>query len=79
VVTNSGTTATTSWTVTWTWGGNQQVVNMWNATGTQTGTAETAASMSYNGPIAAGGNTSFGFQAGYTGSNTNPTLTCTAH
>jgi cellulose 1,4-beta-cellobiosidase len=79
VVTNTGTAATTAWTVTWTWGGNQQVVNMWNATGTQTGTAESAASMSYNGAIAAGGNTSFGFQASYTGTNANPTVTCTAH
>jgi len=34
--------------------------------------------MSYNGAIAAGGNTTFGFQASFTGSNTNPTPTCTA-
>jgi len=31
-----------------------------------------------NGAIAPGGNTSFGFQAGYSGSNATPTLTCTA-
>jgi cellulose 1,4-beta-cellobiosidase len=31
----------------------------------------------YNGSIAPGGNTSFGFQAGYSGSDPSPTLTCT--
>jgi hypothetical protein len=32
--------------------------------------------LSYNGSISAGGNTSFGFQATYSGSNAAPTLTC---
>jgi cellulose 1,4-beta-cellobiosidase len=77
-VTNNGTAATTTWKVTWTWGGNQQVVNMWNAVGTQTGTSETATSEPYNGALAPGTNTSFGFQATYSGTNTAPTLTCTA-
>jgi len=30
------------------------------------------------GSLAAGANTSFGFQAGYSGTNTAPTLTCVA-
>jgi cellulose 1,4-beta-cellobiosidase len=77
-VTNTGTTATKSWKVTWTWSGNQQVTSMWNATNQQSGQSETATSMSYNGAIAAGANTSFGFQGGYSGSNATPTLTCTA-
>jgi hypothetical protein len=34
--------------------------------------------MSYNGVIAPGANTSFGFQGSYTGTNSAPTLTCTA-
>ncbi len=77
-VTNTGSVATQTWTVTWTWGGNQQVVNIWNAAGTQSGTAETATSLSYNSVISAGGNTSFGLQASYTGTNAIPTLTCVA-
>jgi hypothetical protein len=32
--------------------------------------------MSYNNVIAAGGNTTFGFQASFTGTNTVPTLAC---
>ncbi|HEY0499248.1 MAG TPA: glycoside hydrolase family 6 protein [Kutzneria sp.] len=77
-VTNTGSTATKSWKVTWTWSGNQQVTSMWNATNQQSGQSETATSMSYNGVIAPGANTSFGFQASYSGSNAKPTLTCTA-
>jgi cellulase/cellobiase CelA1 len=79
VVTNTGTAATSSWTVGWTWGGNQTVTNMWNAISTQTGTSQKAANMSYNGAVAPGGTTAFGFQATYSGSNAVPTLTCTAH
>jgi cellulose 1,4-beta-cellobiosidase len=34
--------------------------------------------MPYNNVLAGGGNTSFGFQGSYSGTNTNPTLTCSA-
>ena len=70
--------ATKTWKVTWTWGGNQSIVNSWNATITSSGTAVTANNAAYNGALAAGGNTSFGFQASFSGTNTNPTLTCSA-
>ncbi len=79
-VTNTGTAPTAGWKVTWTWGGNQTVVNMWNATSAQTGTAQSATNATSDGVIAAGGNTSFGFQASYTGTNPKPTnVTCAAH
>jgi hypothetical protein len=77
-VSNPGTVATKTWKVTWTWGGNQSIVNAWNAAITSSGTAVTANNMPYNGAIAAGGNTSFGFQASFSGTNTIPTLTCSA-
>ena len=77
-ITNTGTTATKSWKVTWTWSGNQTITNIWNATDTQTGTAVTAVNAAYNNVIAPGAGTSFGFSAGYSGTNTAPTLTCTA-
>jgi cellulose 1,4-beta-cellobiosidase len=77
-VTNTGTAATKGWKVTWTWGGNQQITNSWNATVTSSGSSVTAVNLGYNGAIAAGGNTTFGIQASYTGSNAAPTLTCTA-
>ncbi len=77
-ITNTGTTATKSWKVTWTWGGNQTITNMWNATDTQTGTAVTAVNAAYNNVIAPGASTSFGFGASYSGTNTAPTVTVTA-
>ena len=77
-VTNTGTAATKSWKVTWTWAGNQTVSNMWNASYTQSGKAVTATNAAYNNVIAPGGNTSFGFGANYSGTNVAPTLTCTA-
>jgi chitodextrinase len=77
-VTNTGTSPTKSWQVGWTWPGNQQVTQMWNATGAQSGQSETASSLSYNGALGAGQSTSFGFQASYSGGNGNPTPTCAA-
>ncbi|HEY5487252.1 MAG TPA: cellulose binding domain-containing protein [Candidatus Limnocylindrales bacterium] len=77
-VTNTGTVAIKTWKVTWTWPGNQAISNSWNATVTSSGTSVTAANQSYNGAIAAGGNVTFGFQASFTGTNTVPTLTCSA-
>jgi len=76
-VTNNGTTATTGWKVSWTWGGNQQISNVWNGVLSGTGPSVSVFNATYNGSIAPGGNTSFGFQAGFSGTNTNPTLTCT--
>ena len=76
-VTNNGTAATNGWKVAWTWGGNQVVTNSWNAVESHSGESETVTNASYNGSIAPGGNTAFGFQASYSGTNTSPTLTCT--
>jgi chitodextrinase len=73
-VTNSGTTAISAWQVTWSWAGNQQVTNSWNASLTQSGTSVTAGNAAYNGTIAPGSSAGFGFQASYTGSNGAPTL-----
>ncbi len=75
-VTNSGTAATSAWTVTWTWPGSQTFTNYWNAAITQSGAAVTAKSLSYNGAIGAGGNTTFGMQVN--GSSASPTLSCSA-
>jgi endo-1,4-beta-xylanase len=77
-VTNSGSAAIGSWQVTWSWAGNQQVTNSWNASLAQSGTSVTARNAGYNGSVAAGQSTSFGFQASYTGTNGAPTLACTA-
>ncbi len=77
-VTNTGSAATSGWRVAWTWGGNQQIVSAWNGTESHSGQSETVTNAPYNGSVAPGANTSFGFQAGFSGSNPTPTLTCTA-
>jgi xyloglucan-specific exo-beta-1,4-glucanase len=72
-VDNTGTTTIGSWTLRWTFPGDQKVTNAWDATVTQTGAAVTAANLSYNASISPGGNTSFGFQGTWTSNDTSPT------
>lgn len=74
-VTNTGTASATAWKVSWTWAGSQKVTNMWNAAYTQTGSAVSVTSTAYNGSLAPGAHTSFGFQ-GTPGSGGVPTVTC---
>ncbi|MGW4875927.1 cellulase family glycosylhydrolase [Streptomyces sp. NPDC004262] len=76
-VTNTGTAAIGSWTVTWTWSGSQQVTNMWNATYTQSGQKVTAVNAAHNGSVPAGGSVSFGF-GGAPGGSGAPSVTCSA-
>ncbi|BCY10253.1 cellulose-binding domain-containing protein [Actinoplanes sp. L3-i22] len=71
-VTNLGA-AVTSWTLGWTFAGNQQVTSAWNATVTQSGASATATSVGWNGPLATGASASFGFQGTYSGTNVAPT------
>jgi hypothetical protein len=61
----------TSWTVTWSFGAGQAVTQAWNATVTQTGGQVTATNVSYNGSIATGATTSFGFNGSWNNSS-NP-------
>ncbi|GAA2700342.1 cellulose binding domain-containing protein [Actinoplanes palleronii] len=70
-VTNTGTTATTGWTVKWAWTGGQTVTQSWGGTAVQSGTAVTVTNASYNGALASGASTTFGFLGGTTGT-TNP-------
>ena len=69
-VTNTGSATTHSWQVAWMWPGGQQVTNTWNATEAHSGQNETFTAVSSDAAVAAGGTTSFGFQASYSGSNT---------
>jgi pectin methylesterase-like acyl-CoA thioesterase len=71
-ITNTGGPLT-SWTLTWTFPGNQQVTQGWNATFGQSGAQVSATSMSYNGALGTGASTSIGFNGSYSGSNAVPT------
>jgi cellulose 1,4-beta-cellobiosidase len=77
-VNNAGTTATKTWKVTWTWSGNQSIVSSWNAAATASGMSVSALNMAYNNAIAAGGNTTFGLQVSFGGTNLAPALSCSA-
>ncbi|MEN8651948.1 glycoside hydrolase family 6 protein [Streptomyces sp. 21So2-11] len=72
-VTNTGD-AVGSWTLEWSYAGNQKVTQGWNATVTQTGAAVTAKNASYNGNLGTGASASFGFNASYSGSNALPAV-----
>ena len=72
-ITNTGTTTVNGWTVGFTFPGDTRVTNAWNATVTQSGAAVTAQSVSYNGTLAPGASTSFGFQGTWTANDAVPT------
>lgn len=78
VTVKAGSSAITSWTVTWTWPNGQRFTNTWNATVTTSGETVTARNASYNGRLAAGAETSWGFTASRGATNTNPAVTCAA-
>jgi cellulase/cellobiase CelA1 len=72
-ITNTGSSAISGWTLAFSFPGDQKITNAWNATATQSGTAVTATNADYNGTIAAGGNTSFGFQGTWNSNDSSPT------
>ncbi len=73
----AGTGGINAWTVNLSWPGGQQITSAWNATVTTSGATATAKNVSYNGKVAAGASTSFGFLGTTTGAAGSPTLTCT--
>ncbi|MFF2624546.1 glycoside hydrolase family 6 protein [Kitasatospora griseola] len=78
VTVTAGSTAIKTWKVSWNYGGNQQITNLWNGQLAQSGQAVSVTNLAYNGTVGAGASTSFGFGATYSGANALPTLTCTA-
>ena len=65
--------ALSSWTLGWSFGGAQRIVNLWNGVVTQSGQAVSVANAGWNGAVASGGSVNFGFQATYAGANAKPT------
>jgi glucosylceramidase len=72
-ITNTGTTALNGWALKFTFPGNQQVQQGWNANWTQSGANVTAQNMSWNSSIAANASVSIGFNGLWSGSNSSPT------
>jgi cellulose 1,4-beta-cellobiosidase len=65
--------ALTSWTLGWTFSGNQRITNLWNGLVSQSGQAVTVNNAAWNGAVASGGTVNFGFQGTYAGANAKPT------
>ena len=74
-INNTGTTALTSWTLSWSFADGQTITEFWVGQESQVGANVTVTNESYNGNIPAGGNvTGLGFNATWNGTtNAVPT------
>ncbi len=72
----SGGSAVNGWTVKWTWPSGQSISSLWNGTQSVSGSSVTVRNAPYNGSIASGGSTTFGYTGN--GTATTPTATCTS-
>ncbi|MFI9568424.1 cellulose binding domain-containing protein [Streptomyces rishiriensis] len=71
---NTGTTAWSGWSLSWTFADGQTVSQLWNADHTQSGPTVTAKNIGWNGNVAAGSSVAFGFTGNWSGSNTKPSV-----
>src|SRR5580700_7809679 len=71
-VTNEGSPVT-SWTLGYSYAGNQQLTEGWDGTWSQSGKNVTLTSASWNGSLGTGGRTSAGANFSYSGTNAAPT------
>ena len=71
-ITNEGS-ALTSWTLAYTYSGNQQLTQGWSGNWSQSGETVTVTNASWNGALATGASTQIGANFSYSGTNTAPT------
>jgi endoglucanase len=70
---NTGTVGIPSWTLQWTFPGNQQITNLWNGSYSQSNANVMVKNLSYDGTIPAGGKyNGLGFTANFSGTNVPP-------
>ena len=79
-VRNTGTAPTKSWTVAWTFSGGVSLSQTWGGDASASnGSQILVKNLSYNGALAGGATTTFGFIANGSGSSSTPTaVTCTS-
>src|SRR5450631_613660 len=70
-ITNTGTPIT-SWTLAYSYTGNQALTQGWSGNWTQSGKNVTVTNASWNGSLATGGSTSLGANFSYSGTNPSP-------
>lgn len=76
VTVTAGSSPITGWSVHWTLANGEAVTQLWNGALTTDGQNVTVKNAGYNGSLAAGGSTSFGFLAN--GTPSAPALSCTS-
>jgi O-glycosyl hydrolase len=76
-VTNNGSATINGWTVRWTLPSGQSITQLWNGALTVSASFVTVTNLSYNGTVAPGGNTTFGF-TGAGPATPTPALSCTS-
>jgi len=75
-LTNNGTVPLTSWALSWTFPGSQQISSSWSGVFTQTGASVSVTNEPYNGSVAVGGTVTVGFTAN--GTSASPSsVACT--
>jgi endoglucanase len=72
-VQNTGTSTVNGWTVRWTYGGDQRIYNTWGGVTTQSTNQVSIANAPYNNVLGPNQTATVGFQATFSGTNTNPT------
>jgi len=77
VTVTAGTTAVTGWRVGWTFAGGQTMTQVWAGRNTGTASAPSVVNESWNGNLAAGASTTFGFLGSSNGAPSVPSVTCT--
>src|SRR5262245_9196493 len=66
---HTGTAPISPWTLTFTFGGDQKIASLWNATYTQSGEQVTVTNEPYNSSVAPGASVTVGFSGSYSSSN----------
>ncbi|HEY0753889.1 MAG TPA: endo-1,4-beta-xylanase [Ktedonobacteraceae bacterium] len=72
-ITNTSSSAINGWTLAWSFANGQTITQIWNASDIQSGGNVSATNLSYNGTLAPGANTNFGFNGAWSGTNAAPT------
>ncbi|WP_308440205.1 cellulose binding domain-containing protein [Asanoa siamensis] len=76
VTVTAGAAAITGWRVTWTYANGQTITQIWGGRNTPSGTLQNVVNETWNGSLAAGASTTFGFLATAGTANPVPAVTC---
>ncbi|GAA3732949.1 hypothetical protein GCM10022225_13820 [Plantactinospora mayteni] len=76
VAVTAGNGGLTGWRVSWTFTNGQTITQIWGGRNAPSGSTQNVSNETWNGNLAAGASTTFGFIGSWTGTNSVPSLTC---